>query len=138
MIKDYDNSRFYHSKQWKKVSTAYMMSRSYICERCGRPATICHHKKYLNGRNVNDPDISLSFDNLEALCQECHNQEHSRKMSLTRFDGAGNVVGVKQGSEERQFKADQNKIDQLLEKLTTQKARHGLREGSVEESPTTI
>ena len=67
-FKNYDNHAFYHSKAWKRVSTAYMTSRSYICERCGNPATICHHKKHLDGKNVNDPKVALNFDNLEALC----------------------------------------------------------------------
>lgn len=125
-MRDYDNSAFYHSKEWKKVSTAYLTSQSYICERCGRPATICHHKKYLNGKNVSDPEIALSFDNLEALCQECHNQEHSRSMSLARFDNDGNVVGVKKGREEKQFENDRKKIDELLKNMTAEKARESV------------
>lgn len=68
-MKDYNNSPFYNSKAWKRASAAYMASKHYICERCGRPAQICHHKTYLNGTNVHDPAIALSFDNLEALCR---------------------------------------------------------------------
>lgn len=75
-MKDYNNSPFYNSKAWKRASAAYMASKHYICERCGRPAQICHHKTYLNGTNVHDPAIALSFDNLEALCLDCHNAEH--------------------------------------------------------------
>ena len=116
-MKDYDNSSFYKSKAWRKVSTAYMTSRNYICERCGRPAVICHHKKYLNGQNVTDPAIALSFDNLEALCQDCHNEEHF-STARVKFDSDGNVIGVRKTDEEKQFESDQRKIDELLKKMT--------------------
>lgn len=122
-MRSYDNSSFYHSKEWKRVSTAYMTSRFYICERCGRPATICHHRKYLNGQNVSDPEIALGFNNLEALCQECHNQEHSRALSLVLFDEQGNAIRAKKGREEKQFESERRKIDELLEKMNAHKAR---------------
>lgn len=99
-----------------------MSSKSYLCERCGRPATICHHKKYLNRWNIDNPEISLNFDNLEALCQECHNQEHSRALSLAQFDDDGNVIGVKKGREERQFESERAKIDELLRKTKRSEA----------------
>ena len=73
---------FYRSKAWRDVSTAYMTSRFYLCERCGSPATICHHKIYLNAQNINDPEISLNPDRLECLCQDCHNKEHSLKRTI--------------------------------------------------------
>lgn len=120
-MKDYDNSSFYKSKAWKRVSSAYMTSKHYICERCGRPAVICHHKKYLNGENVHDPAIALSFDNLEALCQDCHNKEHFSTARI-KFDSDGNVIEVRKTEEEKEFERDQKKIDELLKKMTLQQA----------------
>ena len=67
---------FYHGKAWRKLSKAFLMSKHYICERCGQPADIAHHKTHLNSRNIIDPNISLNPDNLEALCMACHNAEH--------------------------------------------------------------
>ena len=69
---------FYHSKEWKRVSRLYMESRNYVCERCGNVAVICHHKTYINPHNITDPSITLNPDNLECLCQECHNKEHNK------------------------------------------------------------
>lgn len=54
-----------------------MKSRHYLCERCGEPAKICHHKEYLTPKNINNPEVTLSWYNLEALCQDCHNKEHN-------------------------------------------------------------
>lgn len=67
---------FYNSEQWLKCKTAYLQSRNYVCERCGRLAVIVHHKKHITPANVNDPNITLNWDNLMAVCQECHNALH--------------------------------------------------------------
>lgn len=67
---------FYRSRQWQRLSRAFLLSRNYICERCGAPAEIAHHRRYLTPANVDDPDIALNPANLEALCLNCHNAEH--------------------------------------------------------------
>ena len=69
-------SEFYRSRAWRQLSKAFLMSKHYICERCGKPAEIAHHKKHLTPANVLDPDIALNPANLEALCLTCHNTEH--------------------------------------------------------------
>ena len=67
---------FYNSTAWRRLSRAFLLSKCYICERCGKPADIAHHKKHLNPANIHNPDISLNPANLEALCIDCHNTEH--------------------------------------------------------------
>ncbi|HAR6061626.1 TPA: HNH endonuclease [Staphylococcus pseudintermedius] len=73
---------FYRSKTWKKCRNAYMDSQHHICERCGGLAVICHHKEWLNKANYKNPLIAYGWDNLEALCMDCHNKEH--------FEDSGN------------------------------------------------
>ena len=68
--------RFYHSKQWRECRASYFKSVHGLCERCGAGGKIVHHKIYLNESNIDDPYITLSHDNLELLCQDCHNVEH--------------------------------------------------------------
>ena len=41
------------------------------------PGEIVHHKIALTPDNINDPSVSLSWDNLELLCRDCHGKEHS-------------------------------------------------------------
>lgn len=86
---------FYKSKAWSETREAYLISQQYICERCGAPAKIVHHKDYITQANINDQSITLCWDNLEALCQECHNKEHhaksERKMRY-RFTEDGNIT----------------------------------------------
>ena len=72
---------FYGSKQWQTTRTAYRKYAKGLCERCLKiglcnPAEEIHHKIRLTKDNINDPKITLSFDNLEALCISCHDKEH--------------------------------------------------------------
>ena len=78
---------------------AGLQSKGYLCERCSTPdnpvvAKIAHHKIYLTRDNINDPRVSLSWENLEALCQDCHNREHHRSKRKQRytFDANGNLI----------------------------------------------
>ena len=90
---------FYNSDAWRACREAFLQSKGYLCERCSTPddpvaAKIAHHKTYLTKVNINDPYITLSWDNLEALCQDCHNKEHHRAERRKRyaFDEAGNLI----------------------------------------------
>lgn len=104
---------FYGSKAWHDVSRLYMTSKHYVCERCGGVGVICHHRRYITPRNVNDPAITLSFDNLECLCQECHNQEHSAKASRAIFDESGNMIGAQDSAEVREYKKACEAIERM-------------------------
>lgn len=76
---------FYLSQSWEQTRAAYLTAQDFICERCGEPAKIVHHKKYITRDNVNDAGITLSWDNLEALCQDCHNKEHHKQTPKLRY-----------------------------------------------------
>lgn len=80
---------FYKSNQWKRCRQAYLIKQP-LCERCGRPAEQVHHKVRLTPQNIKDPSIALSFDNLEALCFACHQNEHKHSIQW-RCDQYGHV-----------------------------------------------
>ena len=89
--------KFYNSKQWIKCREAFKESKFSICERCGMPGEEVHHKIYLTPENINDPYITLSFENLELLCLSCHSIEHNRTHKEVireglMFDNLGNLV----------------------------------------------
>lgn len=94
-MKDYARS-FYHSSAWKRTQKAYMQSKNYICERCGGVAEIVHHKKYITPQNINNPNITLNWSNLEALCRTCHQHEHFQEKKVVadglKFDDKGQLV----------------------------------------------
>lgn len=88
---------FYNNSKWIKCRKAYMSSQHYICERCGDIATICHHKVWLNESNVNNHEYAYNFDNLEALCMDCHNKEHFGSGVIAdglKFDENGNITQI--------------------------------------------
>jgi 5-methylcytosine-specific restriction endonuclease McrA len=89
--------KFYNSKEWIKCREAFKQSKFGICERCGMPGEEVHHKEHLTPENINDPYITLSFENLELLCSSCHSIEHNRKYKEIvreglKFDDLGNLV----------------------------------------------
>lgn len=90
--------KIYNSGKWKKLRNSYMAQVNYICERCGSAASIVHHKIYINADNVNDPNITLSKNNLEALCYDCHNKEHFATDEVVvdglGFDIYGNLIKI--------------------------------------------
>lgn len=90
--------RFYKSKAWQDCRQSYISRVHGLCERCDGGGLICHHKEYINATNINDPNITLNHDNLEYLCQTCHNKEHFQKTEPLRegfgFDGEGNLVEI--------------------------------------------
>ena len=86
--------KFYASDDWHATRDAYMESAGHLCERCSTPddpviAKIVHHRTYLTPKNIIDPNISLSWENLEALCQTCHTREHLANKSRFWFDDSG-------------------------------------------------
>ena len=104
MAKDFSDW-FYHTGAWKKTRAAYIKYCGGYCERCRKeveagtrslqdmkPIAIVHHKKYLSPENINDPRVSLSFDNLEGLCEDHHNKEHKEKNKRYRFDANGQPI----------------------------------------------
>ncbi|PEW67196.1 HNH endonuclease [Bacillus cereus] len=94
MAKDYAKA-FYNGAAWRKCKDGFMQSKNYLCERCGGIAVICHHKQYITPQNIHDPNITLSWNNLEALCMTCHTQEHLSGGICAEglaFDSKGNLI----------------------------------------------
>lgn len=89
----------YNSAVWKRCRTAYIKSVHYLCERCGEPGEELHHKIRLTIENINDPDVTLNWENLEYLCFRCHQKEtFNRKGAYLpglAFDNEGNMKQIK-------------------------------------------
>lgn len=84
MHHDRDIERFYNTKGWDKCRKAFKQERGGLCEVCLSkglivPAVHIHHKIPITPENLNDPSITLSFDNLMSLCEECHAEQHRTK-----------------------------------------------------------
>ena len=83
---------FYKSKAWQHTRESYFKKCGGLCENClkkgiYRPAEIIHHKEHIEPWNIDNPEITLSFNNLIALCRQCHANEHRElyKKNSKRF-----------------------------------------------------
>ena len=48
-----------------------------MCEECGEHSGyIVHHMEHITPKTIDDPDVTLSWDNLEYVCIQCHNRIH--------------------------------------------------------------
>ena len=83
---------FYKSIAWTKCRKTFVMAKFGICERCGNPGKYVHHKKYITSSNVDNPNITLNWDNLELLCFDCHQHEHFGYGIRYEFDAQGNLI----------------------------------------------
>ena len=89
--------RLYKSKAWQHTRAAYISKVGGLCERCLakgliNAGEIVHHKVYISPDNVNDPSVTLNFDNLELLCRDCHAQEHIAVEKRYKIDEYGRVI----------------------------------------------
>lgn len=92
---------FYNSKEWKQCRAGYIASVFYLCEDCGKPGYIVHHKKPLTPENINDQRITLSWRNLKYVCKDCHEAEHHSSGSMRDglvFDEEGNLIPQSPGT----------------------------------------
>ena len=101
MAKEWARS-FYNSKAWQDCRESYIAEVNGLCERClekdiVKPGYIVHHIDHLTPQNINNPEVTLNFDNLELVCKECHDDEHFiNRSEVTRegvkFDNSGQLI----------------------------------------------
>lgn len=96
---------FYNGRKWKGCKSAFISDRISIdgglCECCHTEVGyIVHHKIALTPANINNPDISLNFDNLMYVCKNCHDQFEGhgvgkRVKPTCVFDEEGQPVSIR-------------------------------------------
>lgn len=88
---------FYKGRGWRNCRDGYARSAGGLCERCLKrglyvPGEIVHHKIELTPDNINDPAITLSWDNLELLCRDCHADAHRGYERRFTVDEMGRIA----------------------------------------------
>ena len=91
---DANIERFYTTTAWRKCRAAFLKEKNGLCEICLakgliEPAVHVHHKVHLTPENLDNPAITLSHENLMALCEECHQEQHRTRR--WRCDPNGHV-----------------------------------------------
>lgn len=95
-MKEYAKS-FYKSPRWRNTREAYAKSVGGLCEECLKhglynPGEIVHHIRPITPDNIDDPNVTLNWDNLILVCRECHSAEHSSNPKRYRIDSLGRVI----------------------------------------------
>lgn len=93
---DLEIANKYKSKRWQKLRKQKLLLNPF-CERCLKngiynSAYIIHHKEYITDKNYEDDNIFFNINNLESLCQECHNKEHFKDKNEYKFDENGDLI----------------------------------------------
>ena len=57
-----------------------------------KPGEVVHHIIEITPMNIDDPNITLSFDNLRLVCRDCHAQEHSQRGRRYIIDDDGRII----------------------------------------------
>jgi 5-methylcytosine-specific restriction enzyme A len=70
---------FYMSKEWKALREKALIRDNNECQLCKakgkyRKADCVHHMKEVKIH----PELALTLDNLQCLCNKCHNEVHDR------------------------------------------------------------
>ena len=91
--------KFYKSKAWLQCRERFIQSVYGLCNRCGSPGYIVHHKELLTVMNISNPDVTLNWELLEYLCIDCHNREHMSSHDIVireglSFNDEGEVIKV--------------------------------------------
>lgn len=88
---------FYSSTAWKETRKAYAKSQQGLCEICRakgilKPGEIVHHKVHIDPKNIEDPNITLSWNNLQLVCREHHAEIHDSRKRRYKTDDYGRVI----------------------------------------------
>lgn len=80
---------FYLSYAWEKCRKAYARSVGGLCEDCLEhglytPGKVVHHRKPITRENICDTNVTLAWDNLRFLCQDCHAKAHADMVKYKR------------------------------------------------------
>ncbi len=74
--------KFYHTDKWRKLRQLVINRAGGICEICNiNKGTIAHHIIWVDDSNCYDPNVVWNIDNLQCVCQDCHNKIHMKVSS---------------------------------------------------------
>lgn len=90
-------ARLYNSTAWKNCRREYAKSKGNLCEVClskgiYKGGEIVHHRVILTPENVDDPNVTLNWDNLQLVCRDCHATIHDARKRRYKFDEMGRLT----------------------------------------------
>ena len=83
-LKRKERQKIYQDVRWQRLRVAYLADHP-LCEEClangvTREAVDVHHVvSFMSAEGVERIELALNYDNLRALCKECHQAEHNKR-----------------------------------------------------------
>lgn len=78
--------KFYQSKEWQLLRNQKWVDADGLCEMCLAKGIIREAKEIHHIEPITENwNKRLDYDNLIALCSDCHNQQHLRISPLQKF-----------------------------------------------------
>ena len=83
-LKRRERQRVYQDVRWQRLRVAYLADHP-LCEECQRQGVVreavdVHHvRSFMDFEGARRIEVALDYDNLMALCKECHQALHNRK-----------------------------------------------------------
>ena len=106
LVSALENGEMVYRRKDGTVVPPSMVVPPGMCERCfamGKlsPAKLVHHKEHLTPQNITDKQVTLGYDNLQRLCQDCHAVVHGYKTeSRVEFAEDGSIIPKKETLQE--------------------------------------
>ena len=86
-------NKFYQSKEWHELRMAKRVASDGLCEMCRAKGIIREAKEIHHIEPITENwNKRLDYDNLIALCSDCHNQQHLRISPLQKFLSAWDKI----------------------------------------------
>ena len=92
---------FYTSRAWRTCRASFVKSKGGMCEECWKRGIIetgskerpleVHHIIPLTDQNLNNPRIAFSWENLQLLCKDCHDNKKQKQAKRWKVDPDGRV-----------------------------------------------
>lgn len=78
--------KFYQSKEWQQLRQVKWVAENGLCELCRKNGIIKEAKEIHHVEPITENwSKRLDYDNLVALCSDCHNAQHERISPLQKF-----------------------------------------------------
>ena len=85
--------KFYQSKEWQHLRQAKWVASEGLCEMSRAKGIIREAKEIHHIEPITENwNKRLDYDNLIALCSDCHNQQHLRISPLQKFLNAWDKI----------------------------------------------
>lgn len=120
--------KIYNSSSWQKIRKQVLSRDFYICQICGEcNCNTVHHIIEITEANQYDAAITNNVDNCITVCNQCHDEIHSRNYRREKpnfsFDANGNFIPSPPDTDTAEYKYKKEYTVEQKEKIKYYQSR---------------